>query len=58
MEQVLSYARRFVKEEDAVTIVEMVIIVAVVLIAVIPALVSLGETENSKLEQLKDGLGK
>ncbi|GAA4721534.1 pilus assembly protein [Brevibacillus fulvus] len=52
MQAIQNYAKRFVKEQDGVTIVEMVIIVAVILILIIPALVDLGETEDKKIKEL------
>jgi pilus assembly protein Flp/PilA len=58
MSMVTQYLNRFWYEEDGVTIVEMVIIVGVVLLAVIPALVSLGEAEDAKLQELTDKLSK
>lgn len=58
MSMVTQYLNRFWHEEDGVTIVEMVIIVGVVLLAVIPALVSLGEAEDAKLQELTDKLSK
>ncbi|WP_400161805.1 Flp family type IVb pilin [Brevibacillus sp. TJ4] len=58
MSMVAQYVKRFWNEEDGVTIVEMVIIVGVVLLAVIPALVSLGEAEDAKLQELTDKLSK
>ena len=58
MSMVAKYLHRFWHEEDGVTIVEMVIIVGVVLLAVIPALVSLSEAEDAKLQELTDKLSK
>lgn len=52
------YLNRFVREEDAVTIVEMVIIIAVILILIIPTLSELGTAENDKLKELKDNISK
>lgn len=52
------YARRFFNEEDGVTIVEMVIIVAVVLLVVFPVLVDLGSAEKNRLEELEKNLAK
>lgn len=53
-----SYFTRFLQEEDAVTIVEMVIIVAVILILIIPTLGELGTAEDEKLKELKDSISK
>lgn len=58
MSTVTQYLNRFWHEEDGVTIVEMVIIIGVVLLAVIPALIDLGEAEDAKLQELKDKLSK
>jgi pilus assembly protein Flp/PilA len=58
MEKALEYAKRFYREEDAVTIVEMVIIVAVILIVLIPTLVELGATEDEKLKELTEKISK
>lgn len=53
-----SYLKRFWQEEDGVTIVEMVIIVAVILILIIPTLASLGEAEDGKLKELQEKISK
>ncbi|MFM1655032.1 pilus assembly protein [Brevibacillus sp. B_LB10_24] len=58
MKAVQAYAGRFVKEEDGVTIVEMVIIIAVILILIIPTLGELGSAEDDKLKELKDKISK
>ncbi|MFY0545781.1 pilus assembly protein [Brevibacillus sp. H7] len=58
MEIFKEYLNRFIHEEDAVTIVEMVIIVAVILILIIPALSELGTAEDEKLKELKDKISK
>ncbi|MBM7110809.1 hypothetical protein SAM19_04229 [Brevibacillus laterosporus] len=58
MNYIVHYARRFWKEEDAVTIVEMVIIVAVILIFLIPTLVELRTTEDQKLKELQEKISK
>jgi pilus assembly protein Flp/PilA len=58
MEKALEYFKRFYREEDAVTIVEMVIIVAVILIVLIPTLVELGATEDEKLKELQEKISK
>ncbi|MGC5328626.1 pilus assembly protein [Brevibacillus sp. SYSU BS000544] len=58
MDLIQSYFTRFLQEEDAVTIVEMVIIVAVILILIIPALGELGTAEDEKLKELKDSISK
>ncbi|WP_232699064.1 Flp family type IVb pilin [Brevibacillus daliensis] len=58
MNLVLNYAQRFWKEEDGVTIVEMVIIVAVILVFLIPTLVELRTTEDEKLKELQEQLSK
>ncbi|QQE74603.1 pilus assembly protein [Brevibacillus composti] len=53
-----NYLARFVKEEDGVTIVEMVIIIAVVLILLVPTLKNLGETENERLKEIETMISK
>ncbi|NGQ96438.1 pilus assembly protein [Brevibacillus sp. SYP-B805] len=58
MGAVANYLKRFVREEDGVTIVEMVIIVAVILILIIPALADLGTAEDEKLKDLRQKLDK
>ncbi|QDX92006.1 pilus assembly protein [Brevibacillus laterosporus] len=58
MNDIVHYAKRFWKEEDAVTIVEMVIIVAVILIFLIPTLVELRTTEDQKLKELQEKISK
>ncbi|AIG24528.1 pilus assembly protein [Brevibacillus sp. 7WMA2] len=58
MNYITHYARRFWKEEDAVTIVEMVIIVAVILIFLIPTLVELRTAEDQKLKELQEKISK
>lgn len=58
MNYIVHYAKRFWKEEDAVTIVEMVIIVAVILIFLIPTLVELRTTEDQKLKELQEKISK
>lgn len=58
MDLLRGYLNRFVREEDAVTIVEMVIIIAVILILIIPTLSELGTAENDKLKELKDNISK
>ncbi|QOS98563.1 pilus assembly protein [Brevibacterium sp. JNUCC-42] len=58
MNDIVHYAERFWKEEDAVTIVEMVIIVAVILIFLIPTLVELRTTEDQKLKELQEKISK
>ncbi|MGD8192491.1 Flp family type IVb pilin [Brevibacillus ginsengisoli] len=58
MQAIRAYWHRFIHEEDAVTIVEMVIIVAVILILVIPTLGELGTAEDTKLKELKDSISK
>lgn len=58
MNNVTDYVRRFMREEDAVTIVEMVIIVAVILIVVFPTLQNLGTAENERLEEMESKLRK
>jgi pilus assembly protein Flp/PilA len=52
------YLHRFYKEEDGVTIVEMVIIVAVILILIIPTLAELGNAEDEKLKELQEKISK
>jgi pilus assembly protein Flp/PilA len=52
------YWRRFHTEEDGVTIVEMVIIVAVILILIIPTLAELGTAEDEKLKELQEKISK
>nr|WP_065067625.1 pilus assembly protein [Brevibacillus sp. WF146] len=52
------YVRRFAREEDGVTIVEMVIIIAVILILIIPTLATLGEAEDAKLKELEEKISK
>jgi pilus assembly protein Flp/PilA len=58
MKMVREYVRRFLREEDGVTIVEMVIIVAVILILIIPTLAELGTAEDEKLKELKEKISK
>ena len=58
MSFVSDYLRRFWREEDGVTIVEMVIIVAVILILIIPTLASLGGAEDAKLKELQEKISK
>ena len=58
MSVISNYFKRFWHEEDGVTIVEMVIIVAVILILIIPTLSSLGEAEDAKLKELQEKIGK
>ena len=58
MELIKQYASRFYREEDGVTIVEMVIIVAVILILIIPALAELGTAEDEKLKELTEKINK
>lgn len=58
METVKHYVKRFYQEEDGVTIVEMVIIVAVILILIIPALAELGTAEDEKLKELTEKINK
>jgi pilus assembly protein Flp/PilA len=58
MELVKNYMTRFYREEDGVTIVEMVIIVAVILILIIPALADLGTAEDEKLQELTEKISK
>ncbi len=58
MQAIRSYLTRFMREEEAVTIVEMVIIVAVILILVIPTLGELGTAEDEKLKELKESISK
>ncbi|MCR8987325.1 pilus assembly protein [Brevibacillus laterosporus] len=58
MNYITHYARRFWKDEDAVTIVEMVIIVAVILIFLIPTLVELRTAEDQKLKELQEKISK
>ncbi len=58
MDLLRGYLNRFVREEDGVTIVEMVIIIAVILILIIPTLSELGTAENDKLKELKDNISK
>ncbi|MET3291361.1 pilus assembly protein [Brevibacillus fluminis] len=58
MNAVIGYVQRFMREEDAVTIVEMVIIVAVILIVVLPTLQNLGSAENERLEEMESKLRK
>ncbi|RAP27200.1 pilus assembly protein [Brevibacillus laterosporus] len=58
MNDIVHYAKRFWIEEDAVTIVEMVIIVAVILIFLIPTLVELRTTEDQKLKELQEKISK
>jgi len=58
VEHVISYAKRFWREEDAVTIVEMVIIIAIILILLIPTLQELGTAEDEKLKELKEKISK
>jgi pilus assembly protein Flp/PilA len=58
MSAVMNYLERFYREEDGVTIVEMVIIVAVILILIIPALAELGTAEDEKLKELKEKISK
>ncbi|HZG16177.1 MAG TPA: pilus assembly protein [Candidatus Bathyarchaeia archaeon] len=58
MELIKHYASRFYREEDGVTIVEMVIIVAVILILIIPALAELGTAEDEKLKELTEKINK
>jgi pilus assembly protein Flp/PilA len=52
------YWHRFHTEEDGVTIVEMVIIVAVILILIIPTLAELGTAEDEKLKELQEKISK
>jgi pilus assembly protein Flp/PilA len=58
MSIITQYLNRFWQEEDGVTIVEMVIIIAVVLMLVIPALQTLGEAEEAKLQEISDKISK
>lgn len=58
MSMVSQYLKRFWHEEEGVTIVEMVVIVAVILMVVIPALVTLGQAEEARLEEIADKLSK
>lgn len=58
MEKVRKYLHRFYHEEDGVTIVEMVIIVAVILILIIPTLAELGTAEDEKLKELQEKISK
>ncbi|MDN9012682.1 Flp family type IVb pilin [Brevibacillus laterosporus] len=58
MNYITHYAKRFWKEEDAVTIVELVIIVAVILIFLIPTLVELRTAEDQKLKELQEKISK
>lgn len=46
MSLIANFFQRFWSEEDGVTIVEMVIIVAVILILIIPTLASLGKPKT------------
>ncbi len=52
------YVKRFWYEEDGVTIVEMVIIIAVILIVLIPTLTQLGTAEDEKLKELQEKISK
>ncbi|MDH4619812.1 pilus assembly protein [Brevibacillus sp. AY1] len=58
MSMITQYLKRFWQDEDGVTIVEMVIIIAVILMAVIPALMALGEAEEARLQEITDKLSK
>ncbi|MGE5702083.1 MAG: pilus assembly protein [Clostridia bacterium] len=58
MGAVAAYAKRFVQEEEAVTIIEMVIIIAVILVVVFPTLKSLGEAEDARLKEMEGNLQK
>jgi pilus assembly protein Flp/PilA len=58
MQMAREYVKRFYREEDGVTIVEMVIIVAVILILIIPTLAELGTAEDEKLKELKEKISK
>jgi|GEM_PF-612249 len=58
MQAASEYVKRFFREEDGVTIVEMVIIVAVILILIIPTLAELGTAEDEKLKELKEKISK
>ncbi|EJL25149.1 hypothetical protein [Brevibacillus sp. BC25] len=53
-----NYVKRFWYEEDGVTIVEMVIIIAVILIVLIPTLTQLGTAEDEKLKELQEKISK
>ncbi|WP_139492560.1 pilus assembly protein [Brevibacillus dissolubilis] len=56
--QASAYLSRFWQEEEAVTIVEMVIIIAVILILLIPTLAELGSTQDEKIKELKEKISK
>lgn len=58
MAAITDYVKRFWYEEDGVTIVEMVIIIAVILILIIPTLTQLGEAEDEKLKELHEKISK
>ncbi|CAM5778479.1 MULTISPECIES: hypothetical protein [Brevibacillus] len=58
MTLITDYIRRFAKEEDGVTIVEMVIIIAIILIVLIPTLQNLGSVEEARIQELETQLSK
>ncbi|GEC93209.1 pilus assembly protein [Brevibacillus brevis] len=58
MGTIADYFKRFWYEEDGVTIVEMVIIIAVILIVLIPTLTQLGTAEDEKLKELQEKISK
>ncbi|ASJ56698.1 pilus assembly protein [Brevibacillus porteri] len=58
MGTIADYVKRFWYEEDGVTIVEMVIIIAVILIVLIPTLTQLGTAEDEKLKELQEKISK
>ncbi|WGV60281.1 pilus assembly protein [Brevibacillus brevis] len=58
MGSIADYVKRFWYEEDGVTIVEMVIIIAVILIVLIPTLTQLGTAEDEKLKELQEKISK
>ncbi|WP_409176579.1 pilus assembly protein [Brevibacillus fortis] len=58
MGTIAEYVKRFWYEEDGVTIVEMVIIIAVILIVLIPTLTQLGTAEDEKLKELQEKISK
>ncbi|MBY0089190.1 pilus assembly protein [Brevibacillus sp. M2.1A] len=58
MGAIADYFNRFWYEEDGVTIVEMVIIIAVILIVLIPTLTQLGTAEDEKLKELQEKISK
>ncbi|MEJ8547124.1 pilus assembly protein [Brevibacillus borstelensis] len=58
MTLITDYIRRFAQEEDGVTIVEMVIIIAIILIVLIPTLQNLGSAEDARIQELETQISK